>query len=54
MYHADKKAPGKSINVQEFRKAGFDIREAYECLRDKARRLAYDEICFDLQDQWAR
>ncbi|KAH6699613.1 hypothetical protein EV126DRAFT_461021 [Verticillium dahliae] len=46
-HHPDKKAPGKSHRRPR-------IKEAYECLRDKARRLAYDEFYFDLRDQWAR
>ena len=29
------------------------VREAYECLIDKAKRAAYDALYFDLQDQWA-
>jgi hypothetical protein len=28
------------------------IREAYECLIDQAKRVAYDTIYFDIQDQW--
>jgi hypothetical protein len=28
------------------------VREAYECLIDKAKRAAYDALYFDLQDQW--
>lgn len=47
-HHPDKKAPGMSIDAQDFRK----IREAYECLSDKAKRAAYDAFYFHLQDQW--
>ncbi|KAG9235717.1 DnaJ domain-containing protein [Amylocarpus encephaloides] len=47
-HHPDKKAPGMTIDAQDFRK----IREAYECLFDKAKRAAYDALYFDLQDQW--
>jgi hypothetical protein len=28
------------------------VREAYECLSDKAKRAAYDALYFDLKDQW--
>ncbi|KAH8761525.1 hypothetical protein F5883DRAFT_124849 [Diaporthe sp. PMI_573] len=49
-HHPDKKAPGKSIDAQDFRK----IREAYECLIDYAKRSEYDASYFNLQDQWTR
>ncbi|KAI1396125.1 DnaJ-domain-containing protein [Hypoxylon fuscum] len=50
LHHPDKKAPGKSIDAQDFRK----VREAYECLTDKGRRAAYDSSYFDLRDDWDR
>ncbi|KAI1098359.1 DnaJ-domain-containing protein [Jackrogersella minutella] len=49
-HHPDKKAPGKSIDAQDFRK----VREAYECLIDESRRTRYDANYFDLRDQWSR
>ncbi|KAH8749362.1 hypothetical protein F5883DRAFT_581339 [Diaporthe sp. PMI_573] len=49
-HHPDKKAPGKSIDAQDFCK----IREAYECLIDEAKRSEYDARYFNLQDQWTR
>ncbi|EPE34259.1 Chaperone J-domain-containing protein [Glarea lozoyensis ATCC 20868] len=57
-HHPDKKAPGMFIDAQDFRKSPIDlasltqVREAYKCLSDKAKRVAYDAFYFDLQDQW--
>jgi DnaJ-class molecular chaperone len=28
------------------------VREAYECLIDQEKRVAYDALYFDIQDQW--
>ncbi|KAH8749725.1 hypothetical protein F5883DRAFT_580595 [Diaporthe sp. PMI_573] len=47
-HHPDKKAPGKSIDAQDFCKA------TYECLIDDAKRSEYDARYFNLQDQWTR
>ena len=70
-HHPDKKAPGKSIDAQEFRKASLQfimtkqdalltcrsltqVREAYDCLINEAKRSTFDALYFDLRNQWTR
>ncbi|KAI6081922.1 DnaJ domain-containing protein [Hypoxylon rubiginosum] len=47
-HHPDKKAPGQTIDAHEFRK----IHEAYEILRNKDKRDAYDVGYPDLRYRW--
>jgi curved DNA-binding protein CbpA len=45
----------KAIYVENFELITYSstqIREAYECLSDQVKRVAYDALYFDIKDQW--